>query len=132
MTEDIRWKQRFQTFQNLLLVLDDAIKTDKKLDILQQAGVIHFFKMCFELSWKIMKDYLEYTGYNYINSPIAAIKEAAQTGFIIDGHAWMELLKDRNMTLHIYDEETRQQLFDRIRNKAYPLFKQLQEFFIIC
>jgi nucleotidyltransferase substrate binding protein (TIGR01987 family) len=129
-SEDIRWKQRFQNFQNSLLVLEDAVKADRKLDVLQQAGVIHFFEMCFELSWNLLKDYLEYLGYNDINSPRTAIKEAFQAGLIVDGHSWMELLKDRNMTSHIYDEETSQQVFERIRNKSYPLFKHLQEFFL--
>jgi nucleotidyltransferase substrate binding protein (TIGR01987 family) len=131
ITEDIRWKQRFHNFQNSLLLLESAVKTDKKLDILQQAGVIHFFEMCFELSWNLLKDYLEYIGYKDINSPRSAIKEAFAAGLITDGHAWMELLKDRNMTSHIYNEETSQQIFNRICNQSYPLFKQLQEFFVI-
>ena len=46
ISEDIRWKQRFHNFNNALICLEYAVITDKELDVLQQAGAIHFFGMC--------------------------------------------------------------------------------------
>ena len=64
-----------------------------------------FYEICFELSWKTMKDYLESEGFE-VKSPREAIKLAFQTGLVEDGELWIEALEARNMTSHIYDEET--------------------------
>lgn len=129
MNQDIRWKQRFQNFQQALQCLELAVKQEK-LDILQQAGMIQFFEMCFDLSWKLLKDYLEEEGYTELQSPRAAIKQAFASGLIQDGHLWIKLLVDRNLTTHIYDELTAKKIQEEIRNTYYPLFKELDEIFI--
>ena len=98
--EDIRWQQRFQNFQKSLLLLEGALDI-KTPDIYQKAGLIQFFETTFELSWKLMKDYLEAEGFMDIKSPRAVIKKAFETELIKNGHIWMELLQDRNLTAHI-------------------------------
>ncbi len=56
--------------------------------------------MSFELVWKVVKDYLEEQGYIEIKSPRSALNKAFETGLIEDGHSWMKLLDDRNITSH--------------------------------
>ena len=124
MNEDIRWKQRFNNYTYAIKLLEQAINL-KELDIFQQAGMIQFFEMCSELSWKLMKDYLEEQGFNDLNTPRGVIKQAFNSGIIKDGHSWMELLSDRNLTSHIYNEATSQQIIELVRNKYYPMFQDL-------
>ncbi len=51
--KDIRWQQRLQNFEKTLHYLEDAMKL-KNPDIIQKAGMIQFFEMCFELAWRYL------------------------------------------------------------------------------
>ena len=85
--KDIRWKQRFENFDKAYKLLE-KYSTKKKLSELEQAGIIQFFEMTFELGWKVLKDYLESDGY-IVKSPRETIKQAFQNEIINDGHIWM-------------------------------------------
>ncbi|MGE5356474.1 MAG: nucleotidyltransferase substrate binding protein [Deltaproteobacteria bacterium] len=61
MEEDIRWKQRFSNFEKAFINLEMGVKISDP-DIVQKAGIIQFFEICFELGWKVLKDYLEEKG----------------------------------------------------------------------
>lgn len=124
--KDIRWKQRFQNYEKSLRYLEQALNISQP-DIIQKAGLIHFFEMTFELAWNVVKDYLEEQGFIEIKSPRSALKKAFETGLIEDGHNWMMLLEDRNITSHAYDEATVNMIELLIREKYYPLLKQLYD-----
>src|SRR5438874_1933768 len=96
-------------------------------DIIQKAGMIQFFEMSFELAWKTVKDYLEEQGYADVKYPRTALKKGFETGLIKDGHEWLKLLEDRNITAHAYDEATVTQIERAIREKYYPLLKDLYD-----
>lgn len=123
--KEIRWKQRFQNYERAFLLLSNYIKIEKPSEI-ERAGGIQFFEMCFELSWKVMKDYLESEGYE-VNSPRNSIKQAFQSGLIKDGHEWLDGLDDRNLTVHTYDEKTAEEINGKIKNKYFPLLKEFYE-----
>lgn len=59
--------------------------------------------MCFELSWKTMKDYLEYKGF-LVSGPRDVIKRSFVEWYISDGEIWLMALESRNETAHTYDE----------------------------
>ncbi len=124
--KDIRWKQRFQNFEKAIIYLEQALAIAKP-DIIQKAGLIQFFEMSFELAWKVVKDYLEEEGFIDIKSPRSALKKAFETGLIADGHGWMKLLDDRNITSHAYDEATVARIENLVRQQYYPLLKQLYD-----
>ena len=84
--------------------------------------------MSFGLSWKLMKDFLEDEGYE-VQSPRAAIKQAFQAGIIQNGEAWLKALKDRNLTVHTYDETTAMEVEQRIKGVYHPLLSELNRFF---
>jgi nucleotidyltransferase substrate binding protein (TIGR01987 family) len=124
--KDIRWKQRFGNFQNSLHYLEEAMKI-KNPDIIQKAGLIQFFEMSFELSWNVLKDYLEEQGFAGIKSPRDTIKKAFQIDLITNGHVWMEALENRNLTSHTYDEKTADRVTKNIIAIYYPLLKEVSE-----
>jgi nucleotidyltransferase substrate binding protein (TIGR01987 family) len=127
-TNDIRWKQRFTNFEKALMHLEDALHI-KNPDIIQKAGIIQFFEMSYELAWNTIKDFLEEQGFTEVSYPRAAIKKAFETGMIEDGHSWMEMILDRNLTAHAYDEEKVNQIEKLIHGKYYPLLKAVYNFF---
>ena len=122
--EDIRWKQRFDNYEKALRHLEQALSVENP-DIIQKAGMVQFFEMTFELSWKMLKDYLEEQGFEEVVSPRKAIKKAFETSLVQDGHGWMQMLENRNLAVHTYDEETADQVVAAIRGTYYPLLKEL-------
>ena len=124
--KDIRWIQRFQNFEKALHLLEDAMQIINP-DIVQKAGIIQFFEMSYELAWNTIKDYMEEQGFTEVNSPRAAIKKAFETGLIVNGHDWMDLLLDRNLTAHTYDEVKATEVERLIHHKYFPLLKELFE-----
>ena len=126
--KDIRWIQRFNNFNKAIFHLENALQIINP-DITQKAGIIQFFEMSFELAWNMIKDYLEEQGFTDIKSPRAALKKAFEIGIIENGHDWMDLLQDRNLTAHIYDEQKANEMGLLIRNKYFPILKALQNTF---
>jgi len=122
--QDIRWKQRFQNFTKAMNYLEQALHISNP-DIVQKAGIIQFFEMSFELAWNLLKDYLEEQGFVDIKSPRAAIKKAFEMNILENGHDWMDLLQDRNLTAHTYDEQKATEMEELIQNKYFPLLKAL-------
>ena len=121
---DIRWKQRFQNFSKSLNYLEYALQISKP-DIVQKAGIIQFFEMSFDLAWKLIKDYLEEQGFVDIKSPRSALKKAYEINILEKGHEWMDLLQDRNLTAHTYDEQKATEMEHLIKHKYFPLLKEL-------
>jgi nucleotidyltransferase substrate binding protein (TIGR01987 family) len=123
---DVRWKQRFQNYQKALQGLEDAMQIAQP-DIFQRAGLIQFFEMSFELSWNVLKDYLESQGFADVTSPRAAIKKAYETALVDNGETWLTMLEDRNLTAHTYDESSAVKIERLIREKYFPLLVALRD-----
>jgi len=121
--EDIRYKQRFENFETSFLLLQQALDITEP-SIVEKAGVIQFFEITFELSWKLMKDYLSYIGYE-VKSPREAIKTSFSIELIVDGTAWLDALSDRNLTVHTYDEAQADEIHMRIENLYFKLLEEL-------
>ena len=124
---DIRWKQRFENFEKAYRLLERTLEISNPSEA-ERAGLIQFFEMAFELSWKLMRDYLQEQGFT-INSPKQAIKQAFQSDLIRDGHTWIDALNDRNLTVHTYEESNAVEIERRIRYDYFSLLRQLEQHF---
>ena len=121
MNEDIRWKQRFQNYKKALLTVKNAVDLSgqRELSDLEKQGVIQGFEFTFELAWNVMKDYLEEQGLMGIIDSKNAIRHAFNKGIIENGEIWMQMLKDRNLASHLYEEDTAEGIFIAIKNIYY-------------
>lgn len=126
--DDIRWKQRFANFSKAMGHLENALQIPNP-DIVQKAGIIQFFEMSFELAWNLVKDYLEDQGFTDVKSPRGALKKAFEVNILDHGHDWMDLLQDRNLTAHTYDEQKASDMELLIQNKYFPILKELHTTF---
>ena len=124
---DVRWVQRFSNFERSFLLLCEALKIESP-SMVERAGLIHFFEMAFELSWKLLKDYEELEGFSP-KTPREVIKQAFQAELVSDGHRWVNALQDRNLTSHTYNEKVAIEVEDRIRTQYFPLLKELYDLF---
>jgi len=126
MTQDIRWQQRFTNFQDALKQLQKFI--DKgELSELEQQGLIKAFEYTYELAWTTLKNYLEYQGETELFGPRDAIRKAYQLGLISGGEVWMDMLKSRNKTSHIYNQETADEIAQAIFTDYHPVFISFQQ-----
>jgi nucleotidyltransferase substrate binding protein (TIGR01987 family) len=125
--KQIRCQQRFTNFSNSFHALKRALAINSPNET-EKGGIIQFYEVTFELSWKTLKDYLESEGF-FVKSPRETIKQAFQIEIISEGELWLDALEDRNLTKHIYDETTANKVIDKIRNKYFLLIEDLFSFF---
>lgn len=129
MTEyfELRWQQRFKNFAKSFELLKSSVEIEQP-SVVERAGMIQFFEMSFELAWKVLKDYQEEEGFT-IKSPRDAIKQAFQSELITNGQTWLEALKDRNLTVHTYQEQTAIAVETKIKQSYFLLLEQLHNDF---
>ncbi|GAB7386965.1 nucleotidyltransferase substrate binding protein [Bacillaceae bacterium] len=118
--------EKFDDYQNALKRLGESLKLNL-FDSIVVDGVIQRFEFTFELGWKLMKAILEYEGISEVNSPRGTIKEAFKFGLIENGDDWIAMMVDRNKTSHIYDEKEACEIYNRVKQQYYDLFRKLYD-----
>ncbi|MEK6788703.1 MAG: nucleotidyltransferase substrate binding protein [Pseudomonadota bacterium] len=116
MADDIRWQQRFNNFCAAFAKLEQAVAAHESMpgnDLIQMA-LIKAFEMTFELSWKTLKDYLQYNGID-VKLPREVLKQAFANDIVEDGQVWIDMLEDRNLMAHTYNEARAQMAVNHIR-----------------
>ncbi|MBL4652734.1 MAG: nucleotidyltransferase substrate binding protein [Flavobacteriales bacterium] len=128
--KDIRWKQRFQNLGKAKTKFEfalSALAKDKQNELYQMA-LIQTFEFTFELAWKTIKDYLKYGGVEEANLPREVIKHAFNLKIIENGQAWIDMLEDRNLMAHTYDDSRARKAVEHIVSCYHKEVVQLYEF----
>lgn len=118
---------KFKDYEKAVNRLLEALNIGEINDIVID-GIIQRFEFTFELSWKLMKEYIEHEGIE-VNSPRSTIREAYSMGIIEEGDKWISMLTDRNKTSHIYDEEDSRQVYTNIKDIYIYEFLDLMDKF---
>jgi len=113
---DKRWNEKLSDFGKALLRLNEAIDESKNNPVSStlKDGVIQRFEFCYEICWKLIKYYLENEGIQEAKSPKSTFREAFKIGIIQEGEKWIDMLNDRNLTSHVYDEEVAFDIYGKI------------------
>jgi len=127
MTEDIRWQQRLNNFEQALSQLEGAVRLLRKRDLseLEKQGLIQAFEFTHELAWNLLKDYFRYQGDENITGSRDASRLAFQRGLVSDGEGWMEMIKSRNQTSHTYNRKTADDIVGKVNQRYLKLFQEL-------
>ncbi len=104
---------KIQKFEKALERLREAVIQAK--DELDKDGVIQRFEFTVEMLWKTLKAILEYQGIECY-SPRNCVKEAFKANIIGDDEIILDMLEDRNLSSHIYDQKVSEEIFQRIKN----------------
>lgn len=128
-TQDIRWQQRFQNYLKAYSLLEEAVQKHQSegLTELEQQGLIQRFEFTHELAWNVLKDYFYYQGSTNINGSRDATREAFQNGLIQDGDQWMSMIISRNQSTQTYNQDTAQELVEKITQVYIHLFSDLKD-----
>ena len=113
-TEELTF--HLERVKQALSTLDEVLEMPYTM-IVRDAS-IQRFEYTFEIAWKLFKKVAKVDGIE-VTSPRQALRAAYQMGLIIDIDIWFEMLEDRNMTSHTYDQY--------IANKVYESAKRLPE-----
>lgn len=120
--------RKYENFCRALANLKEGATAQAPYTILEQTGLAALFTICFEQSWKLMKEILEYHGRydERFGSPRAIIKLAYQCGMITNCDSWLELLEARNILSHTYSEEQALIVIHRLKTEFIPIFDELK------
>ncbi len=123
--KDIRWLQRFINFNKAFKQLERFVKREN-LNEMEAQGLIKAFEYTYELSWKTLQDLLKEKGYADILGPKPVIKQSFQDGYISEGEGWMRMHASRNLTSHTYNEDTADEIIEKVRIEYFDLLKNLK------
>jgi nucleotidyltransferase substrate binding protein (TIGR01987 family) len=93
-----------------------------------RAGVIQAFEFTFEQCWKTFQRILAAQGYE-ARTPRKSLEGAMQLHFIRqdDEELWLKMMKDRNLTSHLYHEKLAIEIADRIVKDYLPLLNKAHQ-----
>lgn len=81
--------------------------------IVVRDAAVQRFEFTIELAWKSVQRTLRIEQI-VCQSPKQCLQQAFTQGWVEDQPQWLEMLEDRNLTVHTYHEETAQAVFQRL------------------
>ena len=128
-------RKSIQSLADLLAVAENDGRMEQFSDVERngiRAGVIQNFEVTYELSWKLIKRWLN----TYVASEVAdgvtrrqLFRLAAESHLIHDVDDWMGHHEARNMTSHVYGDERAELVYEASRrfvHDARYLLKALE------
>lgn len=121
--------KKYDNFVKALQNLQDIYEYEPPYGNVEKTGLVGLFEVCFEQSWKAMKEILENNGFaeSRTGSPKMILKTAYQAGLIQDEEVWLDALAARNNVAHSYNEAIALDIISNTRSRYYGMFQQLRE-----
>lgn len=121
--------KKLDNFSNCLAILADADFTLAETNDIYRTGIIGQFNLTFELAWKALQEIMKMHGVEEAStgSPREILQLGYKIGFLNDPEIWLLMLKKRNTSAHIYNEDEIDELILLIRDSFIPAFKILKE-----
>ena len=93
-----------------------------------RTGVIGQFNLTFELAWKALQEVMKIHGAEdaETGSPREILQLGYKLGFVNDSAVWLLMLKKRNISVHLYDEDEIDEMILLIRDSFIPAFIVLE------
>ena len=107
-----------KAIENLSAILKEA-----ETQIVRDAAIKRY-ELCYELAWKSAQEALRAEGLEICKSPKSCFKQAFQQGWIEDEETCAEMIKNRNLTTHTYNEELAEEIYNHLK-KYLSLFEFL-------
>jgi nucleotidyltransferase substrate binding protein (TIGR01987 family) len=110
-------KDALETFDKI--ASNEELKQDQKLENTLKSGIIQNFEVAYEMSWKIMKRWLE----NQVSREAVdgvprreLFRIATENGLIDDIELWMKFHYARNESAHTYNAEVAEDVYSVSRD----------------
>ena len=119
--------KKIDNFNNALQVLKKADFDRVSDDEIYRTGIIGQFNLTFELAWKALQAVMQRHSIQEAasGSPREIIKLGYKVGFVTQEEEWLLMLKKRNLSTHIYNEEEIDEMIGLIKESFIPAFNRL-------
>lgn len=121
--------RKFDNFCRALENLKKIQVYSEPFDTVTETGIVGLFGICFDQSWKTMKEVLEEHGYDSskTGSPKMIIKLAYSAKMITDEDVWLKALSARNDVVHSYNEQIALSIIKNTQSNFISMFEALKQ-----
>lgn len=121
--------KKLDNFTNCLAILANADFKMAETNDIYRTGIIGQFNLTFELAWKALQEMMRMHSVAEADtgSPREILQLAYKVGFINDPEIWLLMLKKRNTSVHIYNEDEVDEMIVLIRDSFIPAFTVLKD-----
>lgn len=115
-------------YSRCLNVLENADFVFADNNSIYSRGILTQYDLTFELAWKALQEVLRMHGVDTAaaDSPREILQLGYKMGFIDDSAVWLIMLRKRNTSVHIYDENAIDEMILMIRDSFIPAFVTLR------
>ena len=132
-----RFEERRKDYNNALEKLEESLKEtsqdfdDTTMQVIID-GTLHRFEFTFELAWKALQEIMRLHSVEgtATGSPREILQLGYKIGFINDSEVWLLMLKKRNTSVHIYNEDEIDEMIMLIRDSFIPAFIVLRDMLV--
>lgn len=121
--------KKLDNFINCLSILADADFKLAETNDIYRTGIIGQFNLTFELAWKALQEIMRMHSVEEAStgSPREILQIGYKIRFINDSAVWLLMLKKRNTSVHIYNEDEVDEMIMLIRDSFIPAFNTLKD-----
>lgn len=121
--------KKYDNFCASLENLKDIFIYEEPYDNVIMTGLVALFEICFEQSWKAIKEVLMLQGVaeGQTGSPRQILKAAYQVGLVKDEEVWLQALVSRNNVAHAYNKAIAMDIICLTKEKYYDMFCDLRK-----
>lgn len=120
--------KKYENFCAALTNLHDIYDYEEPYNNVVLTGLVALYEICFEQSWKMMKEILENNGVaeGKTGSPRQILKTAYQAGIIREEQLWLDALVTRNNVAHAYNKDIALDIVRQTKEIYYQMFIRLK------
>ncbi len=120
--------KKYENFCAALTNLRAVFDYEEPYNNVVLTGMVALYEICFEQSWKAVKEILENNGVaaGQSGSPRQILKAAYQAGMIKDEQLWLNALVARNNVSHAYNQAIALEIVRQTRETYYQMFQSLK------
>lgn len=121
--------KKLDNFSSCLDVLRRADFEFAEENEIYRTGIIWQFNLTLELAWKALQEILKLHGAAgaETGSPREILQLGYKLGFLNDSAVWLLMLKKRNISVHLYNEDDIDEMILLVRDSFIPAFSALEK-----
>ncbi|MFQ9437170.1 MAG: HI0074 family nucleotidyltransferase substrate-binding subunit [Ruminococcus callidus] len=121
--------KKLDNYSSCLDVLRHADFEIAEENEIYRTGIIWQFNLTLELAWKALQEILKLHGAAgaETGSPREILQLGYKLGFLNDSAVWLLMLKKRNVSVHIYNEDDIDEMILLVRDSFIPAFSALEK-----
>lgn len=121
--------KKLDNFSSCLDVLRRADFEIAEENEIYRTGIIWQFNLTLELAWKALQEILKLHGAAGAEtaSPMEILQLGYKLGFLNDFAVWLLMLKKRNVSVHLYNEDDIDEMILLVHDSFIPAFSALEK-----